>query len=419
MKRLLPRSEFSRNVVKLMTGTTIAQAIPMAISPILTRLYTPRDFGVFALFVSVTSIFSAIANGRYELAIMLPQEDEDALNIAALSLFIATCLSFCLLLAVVFGNDVIANLLGSDDIGPWLYLAPLTVLFAGFFNVLNYYSSRQKRFGDIARAAVVKAVVLATVQLGFGIFKAGAGGLVAGQVTASMAANLRLLERSLRGRSLRHLINRSSIRRNARRYLDFPKFSLPAVFANALSNNIGSILISRFYSVATLGQYALVQRILGIPAALVGNSIGQVFYQQAAEEIRMSGSARKSFQATLIKLIVIAMPVFLIAYLLVEDAFALVFGEPWREAGLFAQILVPLFAVRFVVSPLSATNQASLNNKVGMYGNLVLLALSGGVIWVCGAMGVAVIHMLQVLTVASGAFYVLFLYATYRFSSKT
>src|SRR5690606_7165604 len=131
--RLKPRSEFSRNVVTLMTGTTVAQAIPVAISPVLTRLYGPEDFGVLALFVALTSIFGAIANGRYELAIMLPESDDDALNVAALGLLIAAALSFLLLCIAVAFNGPISALLGNGDIGPWLYLVPLTVLFMGLF----------------------------------------------------------------------------------------------------------------------------------------------------------------------------------------------------------------------------------------------------------------------------------------------
>ena len=86
IQRLRPKSEFSRDVLTLMTGSTIAQAIPIAITPILTRLYMPEDFGVLALFVAVTAILGSIANGCYEFAIMLPEQDEDSINIAALGL---------------------------------------------------------------------------------------------------------------------------------------------------------------------------------------------------------------------------------------------------------------------------------------------------------------------------------------------
>ena len=88
LNKLKPKSEFTRNVLTLMTGTTIAQAIPIVISPILTRIYTPEDFGLFALFIAITSVFGSIATGRYELAIMLPNKDENAINILALGLII-------------------------------------------------------------------------------------------------------------------------------------------------------------------------------------------------------------------------------------------------------------------------------------------------------------------------------------------
>jgi O-antigen/teichoic acid export membrane protein len=89
LTKLKPKSEFAKNVLTLMTGTTIAQAIPIAISPILTRIYTPEDFGVFALYMSLASIISVVATGRYELAIMLPKKDDDAINIVALSTLIS------------------------------------------------------------------------------------------------------------------------------------------------------------------------------------------------------------------------------------------------------------------------------------------------------------------------------------------
>jgi len=109
LTKLKPKSEFSRNVLTLMTGTTIAQAIPIAISPIVTRIYTPEDFGIFALFIAIITIFGSIANGRYELAIMLPKKDEDAINIFALGFIIISVMSLFLLILVVisYSNNFI------------------------------------------------------------------------------------------------------------------------------------------------------------------------------------------------------------------------------------------------------------------------------------------------------------------------
>ncbi|SVD81723.1 uncharacterized protein METZ01_LOCUS434577, partial [marine metagenome] len=99
------RSEFSKNVLTLVTGTTIAQAIPIAISPILTRIYTPEDFGVLALFISITTILGTIANGRYELAIVLPKRDNNALELTALSIIITIGFSLLLVILVILFHD--------------------------------------------------------------------------------------------------------------------------------------------------------------------------------------------------------------------------------------------------------------------------------------------------------------------------
>jgi O-antigen/teichoic acid export membrane protein len=143
MQRLKLKSEFTRNVLTLMTGTTIAQAIPIAISPILTRIYSPEDFGVFALFVAITSIFGTIANGRYELAIMLPKKDEDAINIFALGFIITTFISLLLLILVLIFQDKIVDILKNEDIRVWLYFVPLAVFFVGLYNILNYFNNRK------------------------------------------------------------------------------------------------------------------------------------------------------------------------------------------------------------------------------------------------------------------------------------
>ena len=78
--------KFAKNVLTLLTGSTIAQAIPIAVSPILTRLYTPEDFGILALFLAIVSFIAIVFTGQYESAIILPEKYEDVINIFFLSL---------------------------------------------------------------------------------------------------------------------------------------------------------------------------------------------------------------------------------------------------------------------------------------------------------------------------------------------
>lgn len=353
--KIRKKSDFSRNVLTLMTGTTVAQAIPLAISPILTRIYTPHDFGLLALFISISFIFGSIANAKYEQVIMLPKKDEDAINILALGFIISSTLTLILLFIVIFFNNYIATVLNNQEISSWLYFIPISVFFIALFNLLTYFNSRKKNYKDIARATIIKSLVMATVQLSIGFLKNGATGLISGQFLSQMFANMQLLKNIIKNRPLLSKIRGVKIIALAKKYRDFPKFALPSNLANTLSQHLTTILISSFYSVATLGFYSLAQRVLGMPSALVGNAIGQVFFQEATEERQRTGTIIKTFDATVKRLIVIALPSFTLLFFMVESLFSFVFGEEWSVAGEYAKILIPYFFISLISSTLSST----------------------------------------------------------------
>jgi len=371
--KLKPKSEFSRNVLTLMTGTTIAQAIPIAISPILTRIYTPEDFGAFALFVAITSIFGSIANGRYELAIMLPKKDEDAINIFALGFIITSTISLILLALIILFHDYFIQLLNNEAIGVWLYFVPIAVFFIGLFNILNYFNNRKKQYKDIANATIVKSIILAITQLSIGFLKNGATGLITGQIFSQIFANMRLFKNIIKDKKLISGISKLKIIALAKRYKDFPKFSMWAILANTLSLHLTNILILSFFSVATLGFYSLVQRVLGMPSALIGSSIGQVFFQEATQEKQQTGKAIKTFNSTIKKLIIIGLPSFGILFFIVEDLFAFVFGEEWRIAGEYAEIMVIFYYIKFISSTVSTIPTIYKQEKIFLLINLAII----------------------------------------------
>ena len=367
------QSNFVRNVLTLLTGTTIAQAIPIAISPILTRIYTPDDFGLLTLFIAISFIFGSIANAKYEQVIMLPKKDEDAINIFALGFIITTTLTLLLFLIILFFHTQITYLLHNEAIGIWLYFIPVSVFFIGLFNLLNYFNSRKKFYKDIAKASIVKSLVLATIQLSIGFIKSGATGLITGQFLSQMFANIQLLKNIFQDKGLLSQIKKIKIIALAKKYSHFPKFALPSNLANVLSQHLTNILISSFYSVATLGFYALVQRVLAMPSSLIGNAIGQVFFQEGMEEKHKTGSIINTFNATAKKLIIIAFPAFLLLFIVVEELFAFVFGEEWRIAGEYAKIIIPYFFISFISSTLSPTYDIFGRLKVELLWQVILL----------------------------------------------
>lgn len=416
-KTLESKSEFSRNVLTLLTGTTIAQAIPIAITPILTRLYTAEDFGLLALFVAITTILGSIANGRYELAIMLPEKDEDAINIAALGLLTAAALSLILFILTLLFNQAIVNLLGNQEIGSWLYFVPFVVLMTGLFNILNYLNTRKKLYKDVAKASVYKATAMASVQSGVGFIKTGATGLITGQILSQIVANYRMAKNTQQNYDLNKL-KKTEIKRLAKRYIDFPKFSMWAVLANSLAYNLTNILISIYYSVATLGLYSLAQKMLGMPASLIGSSIGQVYFQEATKEKQETGKAVKTFKKTSKKLFILSVAMFTPLYFILPTVFEWVFGQEWRVAGEYAQITLPFVAAQFISAALSNTNNIFEKQKIALTWQIALLALSLGTVMAAVLLGLEFVEFLEVFSIALFSHYALLYLILWKVSQE-
>lgn len=181
-----PRSEFSKNVLTLMTGTTIAQAIPIAISPILTRIYAPEDFGIFALFVSVVGIMAVISTGKYEMSLILPRKDSFAYQLLILSGIIVLVSSIIYLFSVVIANTFYS-------IDTIYYLLPLTVLFIGLNNTFDKYNNRIKNYKLMSYQRLIKTTIESIVSIAFMVFFHLKTGLIWGFVLGFLISNLTML----------------------------------------------------------------------------------------------------------------------------------------------------------------------------------------------------------------------------------
>ena len=366
--KLKPRSEFSRNVLTLMTGTTIAQAIPIAISPILTRIYTPEDFGVFALYMAIASILSVVATGRYEMAIMLPKKDEDAVNIVALSIIISFFVSFISLIIVFVFNYQITNLLGNPEISNWLYFIPVTVLLTGVYQSFNYWSNRKKQYKRLAASRIVQSGTTSTANLGMGFGGFGTSGLIFGQVLGQSVATTTLLGMIWRENKNRFVLTKKlKVFALLKKYIDFPKHSLPTAFLDVVSLNLPIYLINKFFTVQMLGYYSFAYRMIQFPSALVSGAFSQVFYQQFSSLVSDPVEQKRLLVYMWFKLFLLGFLPFLSVLLYGSEIFAFIFGENWREAGKIASILSVMLFFVFVSSPTSSAFVVLRMQKIGLY----------------------------------------------------
>jgi len=349
-------------VITLMTGTAIAQAIPIAVSPILTRLYSPSDFGVFAVYMAVTAVLSVIATGRYEQVVMLPQKDEDAANVVVLSLIVSTFFSMILLVIVAIWNSSITALLGNPEISGWLYLIPFSVLSMGAYNTFTYWLNRKKCFRAMSANRVMQGSVTASGQVFSGYWKTGPAGLIVSFVVGWIPA-IYFAARSYDYKA--YPLRLSSIIAQAKLYKNYPGFSAPGALLDCASVQAPVFFLARGYEAATVGFFSLAIRVLSAPASIISTSIGQVFFQKISALIHNDREKIPSeVFNTAKKLTVVAAVIFIPFMIFGDDIFGFVFGEKWRIAGEYLLILAPALFVRFVVSPLSTLLLATGNVRL-------------------------------------------------------
>jgi len=416
--KIFKRSDFAGNILTLMTGATIAQAIPITISPILTRLYSPEDFGVLALFISIVTIFSTIISARYELAIIIPEDDADAVNILALCFIIIISISIFLFLIVCIFNDLIAHALGNEKIGAWLYLMPVTALLMGLYNSLRYFSIRSKDFKSIAISRTVKSTFSAVIKILSGLLSFGFNGLIAGELFAHFSGNGAIIRNLLKRKELFKYVSIDNIRVQAKKFSNFPKFSMFSGIANALSMNLNTIFINKLFSTGTVGQYSLVQKIVSIPLNLIGRSVSDVYFQKASEDRKKTGNAKNIFVKTSITLFLLSIPVVVILFFFGEDLFAFVFGESWRIAGKYSKILVFLFSIRFVASPLTVTFSVFEKQKYSLFLMFIQLIFIITVYTIAWIAELDIERFLMVYTGFMFLFYFIMYIITFRVAAK-
>jgi O-antigen/teichoic acid export membrane protein len=360
--KLKPKGEFGRNVLTLMTGTILAQAIPIAMAPILTRIYTPNDFGLFAVYSSVLSVLAVISTGRYELAIMNPHDDEDAKYIVVLSLLIAAMLGLILAVLVFFFNGQITVLLNSPQINEWLYFIPLTVFLTGCYQSFSYWLNRKKQYKHLSQNKILQTGSMVGTQFAEGMLGAGATGLLSGMIAGLFISVLAIahtfgFERKLFGSA--------KIKNIAYQYRQYPIVQAPTSLLNTISAQAPVFFLAKAYTYSMLGFYNLTVKVLSAPAAIISKSIGQVYFQRVSEYAKTAPEMLVSeILQTAKKLAFISLVIFGPLLFFGKELFNLVFGANWADAGVYAQILTPAIAIKFIVSPVSTIFLAT--NKIGL-----------------------------------------------------
>lgn len=369
VRRVLPRNAFARGVSVLVGGTAGAQLLAVAAAPILTRLFTPEDFGLLAVYASLLALIGVVSSLRYELAIPLPEDDVEAANVAVLSLLLVGLSTVLSGVLVGLLADPIAGALGVPVLAGYLWLLPVGVLLGGGYSVFNYWAVRTKRFSTIAGTRIRQS--LATLAIQLVAFKLGGLALLLGQVAGQGVGTTRLARPALAMPAFRQ-VSWGGMWRAAVRYRRFPIFSTWEGFFNASSHQLGPIGITVIFGVASTGIYSLAHRVLSLPMSLIGGAMGQVFFASAAKANR-DGQLGRIVSDLHAKLAHVGLPAALFLIFIGPDLFEVVFGADWRQAGEFARYMALWLYLQFISSPLSTVFCVTEQQLQGMSWQMILL----------------------------------------------
>lgn len=334
----------------LLSGAAVAMTVSYLVQPILTRMYTPDEFGLLDTFVALLALIVPFSSGKYEDAIVLPEEDTEAGHVLKLSLVILTGFTALLAAGLLFRSQI-AELLGVAELSHWLVLIPVALLLVRLTMIGELWSVRTKKFKRISVANITRTTTMNVTKLAAsgqgvaGLF----GGYVVGFISA-VALYSRSIVAALRLSSTEGAV--TGMKRVARRYKDFPRFTMPASILGAMVNRLPFLLLLFFFSTEVVGLYGRAFAAIMVPLGVVGSAVSSVFYVFAAERRgteQLAGSTMRVHD----RLVLFALYPVAVIVLAGPEIFSVVFGSGWEVSGSYARVVGVWLFLSGVASPLT------------------------------------------------------------------
>lgn len=363
-------SGYLRAVTLLSSTSGVAMALPILAAPVLSRLYSPVDYGVLAIFMMISNIVGGMSTLQLHLGIVAERSERHAEILMRITIAASVLLSLLLLpVAVLLAVSL-------DGVGPWMLLLPMVSLVAGLSTTVSSIANRHGAYRSLAFIPLAGTVTIVAVSLAGGLAGLGHHGLLLGYLagqTITAALFLRALFGPLRPRP-QHLTARR-IRLSLRRQRSYLTWSLPTSFIDRANREAPNYVLAVLGNVQVLGSYTRARQLLALPVNVLGGAIGQVFFQRASDEVARTGSCRRIWVRTFLGLFGLGAPATIALAIIAPDLFRIALGAQWVEAGEIAQLLAPMLFGSFVCAPLASVFYIAGRQKEDFWLMLTTFAL--------------------------------------------
>ncbi|PWF22169.1 lipopolysaccharide biosynthesis protein [Corticimicrobacter populi] len=404
-------SSYWRSVTSVFMGTLMAQMIPIVGSLVIARQYLPDEFGAFSVWLGVVTFLSVVLTARFETALALEDDGNPRQQAVLAALIVTLMLTMASALIVGAIAFLMPAWLGEFSLLSVLLLVP-AALALSVSQIWQSWAAAEGSYAFLSIMRIVQAAGITLLQISAGMFLATSDALVGAYAIGVMlggliSAKLMPFKVSLKWQHLWPASKKFWVRQKK-----FPMFSLPADAISAASAQLPVVIVAARFGTETAGLLAMTFRILGAPIGLLGKAVLDVFKRHAAESFRKRGECRDEYIRTFTVLAIGSLLFCSVMAIFSESAFAFAFGESWRGAGTIAVWLLPLFALRFMASPLSYMVYIAGKQHVDLFWQIVLLAMT--------YLSLSILHgyeqALQVYSAGYSLLYVIYLAMSYRFS---
>lgn len=353
---------FFKNVSILASGSIVSQAILLLVSPILTRLYTPEQFGNFQLFMSLSLLTGVLVTGKLELAIVLPDSEQEGRRVtqtSILSSLIASCLFFLLF---QLSSPLLLKNVYFKNHPHWLYWIPLSNLLGGCISSILLWIQRKEKYLKNTFIVIGQALLTTAFNIGIAYSSIQQEGLLwAFLLTQLILTFIMVASEPL----FDHFWDWTAARQILTRYIEFPKYMLWSEFLLTVNQQVVPIVFGFLYAPTTVGLFYLAIRILRVPTLVISNAVGNVFKNDAIALFRQTNDFQPLYRATLKRMFLLGLVPFSILLFTAPLFFTFFFGEKWIMAGTYAQAMSVMLFFEFITVPFLpvyiVTEQTKLN----------------------------------------------------------
>ena len=367
----LVSSSFLRNVITLSAGMGLASFISFCFLFILTRLFTPEEFGKWDVFMRIIQLVAILFTLRLEMTIVLPKDQKEATKVSLLSLVILSLLSFLSLIIFFLFHDYLNSLIGNPFDSWWLILIPIGGFFLGFYNILLNWNSRFENYKKISKSNVIHSFV--SSPLSAALYFLGALGLILGQIFARVIAVYFLIHNffsEIKKIKFSEFLN--SYKNLIKKYKSFPLFEIPQSLLQRFSNDIIFYFTAFAFGGATVGILSVSEKILAKPLNIISESFKVAFYQR----LTIEKNKTTFFLKSVLGMFFFGVFAVCLIYFIPVDAFKFLLGDnDWAKVGLYIKIISPLVLSRFIFVMASGAIAYRLKNHITLLWRILYCVL--------------------------------------------